>query len=165
MGNITWILTNRRYTEKSISYAESHDQALVGDKTIAQWLFSEQIYTHMSVLAERTAVIERGLALHKMIRLLTYALGGEGWLNFEGKFERWGEFNRKFCIGNEFGHPEWLDFPRVGNNESYKYARRLFNLPEDKTLRFQYLNAWDKAMNGTEDEYKWLSAKDTVNLK
>jgi 1,4-alpha-glucan branching enzyme len=88
MGNITWILTNRRYTEKSISYAESHDQALVGDKTIAQWLFSEQIYTHMSVLAERTAVIERGLALHKMIRLLTYALGGEGWLNFEGKFER-----------------------------------------------------------------------------
>lgn len=85
MGEITWILTNRRASEKSITYAESHDQALVGDKTIAHWLFNEQIYTHMSVFAQRTAVIERGLALHKMIRLLTYGLGGEGWLNFEGR--------------------------------------------------------------------------------
>jgi len=100
----------------------------------------------MSILTERTAVIDRGLALHKMIRLLTYALGGEGWLNFEG---------------NEFGHPEWLDFPRAGNNESYKYARRLFYLPEDETLRYKYLNAWDKAMNDLEEEYKWLSAKNT----
>lgn len=86
MGEITWILTNRRASEKSITYTESHDQALVGDKTIAHWLFNEQIYTHMSVFAERTAAIERGLSLHKMIRLLTYGLGGEGWLNFEGRF-------------------------------------------------------------------------------
>ncbi|CAF4946709.1 unnamed protein product [Rotaria sp. Silwood1] len=85
MGHITWILTNRRWSEKNIAYAESHDQALVGDKTIAHWLFNEQIYTHMSVLTERTSVVERGLALHKMIRLVTYALGGEAWLNFEGK--------------------------------------------------------------------------------
>ncbi|CAF5157425.1 unnamed protein product, partial [Rotaria sp. Silwood1] len=83
MGHITWILTNRRWSEKNIAYAESHDQALVGDKTIAHWLFNEQIYTHMSVLTERTSVVERGLALHKMIRLVTYALGGEAWLNFE----------------------------------------------------------------------------------
>lgn len=75
---------NRRSSEKNVAYAESHDQSLVGDKTIAQWLFNEQIYSHMSVLAPRTANIERGLALHKMIRLLTYALGGEAWLNFEG---------------------------------------------------------------------------------
>ncbi len=86
MGNITWTLTNRRHSEKNIAYAESHDQALVGDKTISHWLFDTQIYTHMSVFAERTAVIERGVALHKMIRLLTYGLGGEGWLNFEGEF-------------------------------------------------------------------------------
>lgn len=85
MGNITWTLTNRRWSEKNIAYAESHDQALVGDKTISHWLFDDQIYSHMSVLAERTAIVERGLALHKMIRLLTYALGGEGWLNFEGE--------------------------------------------------------------------------------
>ena len=85
IGHLCWILTNRRASEKNIAYAESHDQALVGDKTIAQWLFQEQIYTHMSVLAERTPVMERGLALHKMIRLLTHSLGGEGWLNFEGK--------------------------------------------------------------------------------
>lgn len=84
IGHLVWILTNRRSSEKNIAYAESHDQALVGDKTIAQWLFQEQIYTHMSVLSNRTATIERGLALHKIIRLLTYALGGEGWLNFEG---------------------------------------------------------------------------------
>ncbi|UJR21858.1 hypothetical protein I4U23_024931 [Adineta vaga] len=146
MGNITWTLTNRRWSENNIAYAESHDQALVGDKTISHWLFDDQIYTHMSVFAERTSVIERGLALHKMIRLLTFGLGGEGWLNFEG---------------NEFGHPEWLDFPRVGNNESYKYARRLFHLSDDENLRYKYLNTWDRAMNDLEEEYKWLSAKDT----
>ncbi len=87
MGNIIATLTNRRWSEKSITYVESHDQALVGDKTIAHWLFNEQIYSHMSISAERTDVVERGLALHKMIRLLTYALGGEGWLNFEGKLK------------------------------------------------------------------------------
>ncbi|CAF3693217.1 unnamed protein product [Rotaria sp. Silwood1] len=113
---------------------------------MAHWLFNEQIYTHMSVLTERTLVVERGLALHKMIRLVTYALGGEAWLNFEG---------------NEFGHPEWLDFPREGNNESYKYARRLFYLCEDDTLRYKYLKAWDKAMNDLEEEYKWLTATNT----
>ncbi|CAF1026570.1 unnamed protein product [Rotaria sordida] len=143
IGHITWTLTNRRWSEKNVAYAESHDQALVGDKTIAHWLFNEQIYSHMSVFAERTPVVERGLALHKMIRLVTYILGGEAWLNFEG---------------NEFGHPEWLDFPREGNNESYKYARRLFYLFEDDTLRYKYLKAWDKAMNDLEEEYKWLTA-------
>jgi 1,4-alpha-glucan branching enzyme len=148
MGNIVRTLTDRRWSEKSITYAESHDQSIVGDKTIAQWLFNDQIYTHMSVSAERTPVIERGLALHKMMRLITYALGGEGWLNFEG---------------NEFGHPEWLDFPRAGNNDSYKYARRLFYLSEDDSLRYKYLNAWDKAMNVLEEEYKWLSATNTVS--
>jgi len=100
----------------------------------------------MSVFAERTPTIERGLALHKMIRLLTYALGGEGWLNF---------------VGNEFGHPEWLDFPRAGNNDSYHYARRLFYLPDDDTMRYKYLNAWDQAMNDCEEQYKWLSATNT----
>ncbi|CAF0941289.1 unnamed protein product [Rotaria sordida] len=150
MGHLTWTLLNRRSSEKNIVYAESHDQAIVGDKTIAQWLFNEQIYSHMSVFSERTNTIERGLALHKMIRLLTYALGGEGWLNFEG---------------NEFGHPEWLDFPRVGNNESYKHARRLFYLSDDENLRYKYLNAWDKAMNDLEEEYKWLSAKNTLIIQ
>jgi 1,4-alpha-glucan branching enzyme len=85
VGTITWTLINRRWSEKNIAYSESHDQALVGDKTIAHWLFDDQIYSHMSVFADRTPQVERGLALHKMIRLLTYALGGEGWLNFEGK--------------------------------------------------------------------------------
>lgn len=85
VGDITWTLINRRWSEKNIAYSESHDQALVGDKTIAHWLFDSQIYTHMSVFSERTPGVERSLALHKMIRLLTYTLGGEGWLNFEGK--------------------------------------------------------------------------------
>lgn len=86
LGRITWTLMNRRSSEKNVVYAESHDQSIVGDKTIAQWLFEREIYTNMSVFQQRTPVIERGLALHKMIRLLTYALGGEGWLNFEGNF-------------------------------------------------------------------------------
>ena len=94
--------------KKVIAYAESHDQALVGDKTLAFWMMDAEMYTNMSSFSPRTPVIDRGIGLHKMIRALVHGLGGEGYLNF---------------IGNEFGHPEWLDFPRVGNNESYKVLR------------------------------------------
>ncbi|KIM23725.1 glycoside hydrolase family 13 protein [Serendipita vermifera MAFF 305830] len=142
-GNICHTLENRRYGEKSIAYAESHDQALVGDKTIAFWLMDKEMYTNMSDLTERTPIIDRGLALHKMIRLITSGLGGEGYLNFEG---------------NEFGHPEWLDFPREGNGDSFKYARRQWNIVDDPMLRYKYLNEFDKGMNWLEDKYHWLSA-------
>ena len=101
-----------------------------------------EMYTNMSTLSPMTQVIDRGLALHKMIRLVTYGLGGEGWLNF---------------MGNEFGHPEWLDFPRAGNNDSYHYARRQFNLPDDPLLRYKFLNLFDAKMNALETQYKWLS--------
>lgn len=97
MESIWWTLTNRRYHETCIAYAESHDQALVGDKTLAFWLMDAEMYSNMSTVAPRTIVIDRGMALHKMIRLVTMSLGGEAYLTF---------------IGNEFGHPEWLDFPR-----------------------------------------------------
>ncbi|GAA5846876.1 hypothetical protein JCM9279_004476 [Rhodotorula babjevae] len=151
LGNICFTLTNRRWREKTIAYAESHDQALVGDKTLAFWLMDKEMYTNMSDLTERTPVIDRGLALHKMIRLITHALGGEGYLNFEG---------------NEFGHPEWLDFPRVGNGESYQYARRQFNLIDDDLLRYKYLYAFDRAMNRTETDFGWLSADQAyISLK
>ncbi|KAF9974905.1 alpha-1,4-glucan branching enzyme [Actinomortierella ambigua] len=143
MGNIVHTLTNRRYKEPSIAYAESHDQALVGDKTIAFWLMDKEMYTHMSDLTPLTPIIDRGLALHKMIRLLTHGLGGEGYLNF---------------IGNEFGHPEWLDFPRQGNNSSFHYARRQWNVVDDHLLRYKYLNAFDEEMNKAEDQVGWLSA-------
>lgn len=72
-GNICFTLTNRRYREKSICYAESHDQALVGDKTIAFWLMDKEMYTNMSDLTERTPIIDRGLAFHKMIRCVAGA--------------------------------------------------------------------------------------------
>ncbi|RDD42002.1 1,4-alpha-glucan-branching enzyme [Trichoplax sp. H2] len=143
MGHVTFILTNHRYKEKVIAYAESHDQALVGDKTIAFWLMDKEMYTNMSNLTTLTPVIERGLALHKMIRLITFGLGGQSYLNFSG---------------NEFGHPEWLDFPRVGNNESYNYARRQYNLVDDDLLRYQYLYRFDKEMIRLEDIYPWLSS-------
>ncbi|OWF54507.1 1,4-alpha-glucan-branching enzyme [Mizuhopecten yessoensis] len=141
MSHICHNLTNRRYGEKCIAYAESHDQALVGDKTVAFWLMDKEMYTNMSNLSPPSLVIDRGIALHKMIRLLTCGLGGEGYLNF---------------IGNEFGHPEWLDFPRVGNNESFHYCRRQWNLLDDKTLKYQYLNNFDRAMMQAEEKYKWL---------
>lgn len=143
VGDIVHTLTNRRWKEKTIAYAECHDQALVGDKTIAFWLMDKDMYTNMSRMTERNLIIDRGLALHKMIRLLSHSLGGEAYLNF---------------IGNEFGHPEWLDFPRIGNNESYHYARRQFNLTEDDMLRYQYLNNFDRDMNRTEERYGWLNA-------
>uniref|UniRef100_A0A5S6R5G1 1,4-alpha-glucan branching enzyme n=1 Tax=Trichuris muris TaxID=70415 RepID=A0A5S6R5G1_TRIMR len=143
MGDIVFTMENRRYGEKCIAYAESHDQALVGDKTIAFWLMDKEMYDFMSTLTPLTPIVDRGLALHKMIRLITHALGGEGWLNF---------------MGNEFGHPEWLDFPRAGNNASYHYCRRQWNLVDDEMLRYKFLNNWDKAMNMTEEEYHWLSS-------
>lgn len=144
MANICHILENRRYKEKTIAYAESHDQALVGDKTLAFWLMDKAMYTHMSVFSEPSLVIDRGIALHKMIRLITHGLGGEGYLNF---------------MGNEFGHPEWLDFPRTGNQESYHYARRQWNVVDDEVLKYKYLNNFDAFMNKLEDQYGWLHAE------
>ncbi|KAH6656799.1 1,4-alpha-glucan-branching enzyme [Truncatella angustata] len=141
MSDICWTLTNRRHGEKTIAYAESHDQALVGDKTLMMHLCDAEMYTNMSTLSTLTPTIDRGMALHKMIRLLTHGLGGEGYLNFEG---------------NEFGHPEWLDFPREGNNNSFWYARRQLNLPEDDLLRYKSLNEFDRQMNLTEERYGWL---------
>ncbi|THH30686.1 hypothetical protein EUX98_g3499 [Antrodiella citrinella] len=150
-GNIVHTLTNRRHGEKSIAYAESHDQALVGDKTLAFWLMDKEMYTNMSDLTEYTPIIARGIALHKMIRLIVHSLGGEGYLNFEG---------------NEFGHPEWLDFPRAGNGDSFQYARRQWNIVDDKLLRYRYLNEFDKAMNALDAKYNWLSAPQAyVSLK
>ncbi|XP_055592779.1 1,4-alpha-glucan-branching enzyme [Uranotaenia lowii] len=142
IGNIVHTLTNRRWKEWTVAYAESHDQALVGDKTIAFWLMDKEMYTHMSTCSDSSLIIDRGLALHKMIRLITHALGGEAYLNF---------------MGNEFGHPEWLDFPRIGNNESYHYARRQWHLVDDQLLKYRFLNEFDCAMNATEEKYHWLN--------
>jgi len=151
MGKLVHMLVNRRYGEKCIGYAESHDQAIVGDKTLSMWLFDKEIYTNMSTLQEETFTVHRGVALHKMIRLLTIALGGEGYLNF---------------MGNEFGHPEWIDFPRQGNGFSYYYCRRQWNLAEEPHLYYHFFNTFDKAMIHLEDEYKWLSAHDDyISLK
>ncbi|CAE7789014.1 GLC3, partial [Symbiodinium necroappetens] len=111
MGHIVHTLTNRRYMEKVIAYCESHDQAIVGDKTLAFWLMDAEMYTGMSVFTspQPSMCVDRGLALHKMIRLLVLGLGGEGYLNF---------------MGNEFGHPEWIDFPRPENGWSHHHCRR-----------------------------------------
>jgi 1,4-alpha-glucan branching enzyme len=131
IGEIVHTLMNRRYGENSIGYAESHDQALVGDKTIAFWLMDAEMYNGMSVLSPESAVIERGMALHKLIRFISCILGGEGYLNF---------------MGNEFGHPEWLDFPRLGNGQSFHYARRQFHLADDHLLKYRFLQAFDREM-------------------
>lgn len=134
------MLINRRYGELHIGYAESHDQALVGDKTIAFWLMDADMYWHMYKGSE-SLVIDRGIALHKMIRLITFALSGEGYLNF---------------IGNEFGHPEWVDFPREGNGFSYKYARRQWALVDNPLLRYKDLGDFDKAMQALDERFNLL---------
>lgn len=127
---IYWELTAKRTNEKTISYAESHDQALVGDKTIIFRLLDKEMYFHMNKTSQNF-IIERGLALHKMIRLVTFAASGGGYLNF---------------MGNEFGHPEWIDFPREGNNWSFKYARRQWSLVDNYDLRYYHLGLFDKEM-------------------
>ncbi len=142
------ILINRRAGEKTIAYAESHDQALVGDKTIAFWLMDKEMYFKMQV-TDPNLVIDRGIALHKMIRLVTISLGGEGYLNF---------------IGNEFGHPEWVDFPREGNNWSHQYARRQWSLADREDLKYKFLANWDKAMLAMVKEHNILSASPARQL-
>eukprot|EP00727_Mastigamoeba_balamuthi_P000542 m51a1_g10485 putative 1,4-alpha-glucan-branching enzyme (710) ;mRNA; f:46907-49943 len=143
MDQISNTLANRRWMEPCIAYAESHDQALVGDKTIAFWLMDKEMYDWMSKALPLTPIIERGMALHKMIRLLTCGLGGEGYLTF---------------MGNEFGHPEWIDFPRPGNNASYHYARRQWSLVKDHNLRYHQMGDFDAAMLHLEEQVHWLSA-------
>ena len=130
VGEIWYQLDNRRKGEKNIAYCESHDQALVGDKTIAFRLMDFHMYNAMSI-DSKNIVVDRGIAFHKIIRLLTFAAAGEGYLNF---------------MGNEFGHPEWIDFPREGNNWSYNYARRQWSLAENRMLRYCQLDDFDKAM-------------------
>jgi 1,4-alpha-glucan branching enzyme len=138
MGNIVHTLTNRRWNEKTIGYAESHDQALVGDKTMAFWLMDAAMYDQMSVHGPLSGVVDRGVALHKMIRMLCYALAGEGYLTF---------------MGNEFGHPEWVDFPRAGNNNSYHHARRRWDLADNPELRYKFLLEWERQMHECESAF------------
>jgi len=130
VGQIFYELTQHRHNEKVISYAESHDQALVGDKTIMFRLVDKEMYDKMD-LKSQSLIIDRGIALHKMIRLATLSTAYGGYLNF---------------MGNEFGHPEWIDFPREGNGWSYKYARRQWGLMDHPDLRFKFLARFDKAM-------------------
>ena len=130
LNNIYYELSIRRPKEKIIGYCESHDQALVGDKTIMFRLCDKEMYWGMEK-SSQNMIIDRGIALHKMLRLLTMSLGGEGYLTF---------------MGNEFGHPEWIDFPREGNGWSYHYCRRQWSLADNPALRYEYLNDFEKAM-------------------
>jgi 1,4-alpha-glucan branching enzyme len=132
-SSIFWEVTNRRADEKTISYTESHDQALVGDKTIIFRLIDADMYWHMQK-GDENYVVHRGMALHKMIRLVTATTINGGYLNF---------------MGNEFGHPEWIDFPREGNGWSYKYARRQWNLVDNQQLAYHYLSDFDRDMLAT----------------
>jgi 1,4-alpha-glucan branching enzyme len=134
------VLNDRMPGVKTVSYAESHDQALVGDKTLAFWLMDKEMYWHMQK-DDPDLTVDRGMALHKMIRLFTIALGGQAYLTF---------------MGNEFGHPEWIDFPREGNNWSYKYARRQWSLVDDPNLKYQFLLRYDAAMIRTIKENRVL---------
>ena len=130
LNKIYYELATRRPGEKQIGYCESHDQALVGDKTLLFRLCDQEMYWHMGK-DDNSLVIDRGIALHKLLRLITMTLGGEGYLTF---------------MGNEFGHPEWIDFPREGNGWSYHYCRRQWHLADDPQLKYRYLNAFEKDM-------------------
>ena len=148
LNKIYYELANRRSHEKVIGYCESHDQALVGDKTIMFRLCDEQMYWGMGK-DNQNMVIDRGMALHKLLRLITATLGGEGYLTF---------------MGNEFGHPEWIDFPREGNGWSYHYCRRQWSLADNPELKYQYLLAFEKAMVEIMKSSRTIGARD-VQLK
>lgn len=140
MSETYHVLLNRRMHEKHIGYTESHDQALAGGKTIAFRLMDREMYWNMSA-STPSLVIDRGIALHKMIRLITFTLGGDGYLNF---------------MGNEFGHPEWIDFPRAENDYSHHYARRQWSLVDDKDLRYKGLNDFDRELQSLDLRFNLL---------
>ncbi len=143
------VMTDRLPEVKTVAYAESHDQALVGDKTLAFRLMDKEMYFHMDRASE-SLVVDRGMALHKMIRLFTITTGGQAWLNF---------------MGNEFGHPEWIDFPREGNGWSYAHARRQWSLADNGFLRYAWLGDFDRAMVGLVKKYGVLSDGYAWNLQ
>jgi 1,4-alpha-glucan branching enzyme len=143
MDELYGAMLNRRHDEKHVAYAESHDQALVGDQTLAFRLMGADMYFKMGK-GEQSVVIERGLALHKMIRLFTFALAGDAWLNF---------------MGNEFGHPDWVDFPREGNGWSYQYARRQWSLAARDDLRYAGLLHFDRALLALDRAHGLLESK------
>ena len=144
LNSIYYELTIRRPKEKVIGYCESHDQALVGDKTLMFRLCDQEMYWHMDKNSQ-SLTVDRGIALHKMLRLLTMSLGGNGYLTF---------------MGNEFGHPEWIDFPREGNGWSYHYCRRQWSLAENPDLKYSYLNEFEKAMVSQGKKCRVLRGKD-----
>lgn len=141
VGHIFHELTSKRADEKVVSYAESHDQALVGDKTIIFRLIDKEMYFSMRK-DQANLIVDRGIALHKMIRLATAGCAGGAYLNF---------------MGNEFGHPEWIDFPREGNNWSFRHARRLWSIADDPELKYEWLLAFDREM------IKWIGQEDLLN--
>lgn len=141
LGGLWHALLDRRHDERHVGYAESHDQSLVGDQTIAFRLMGAAMYNDMA--RERfPPTIDRGLALHKIIRLLTFALAGDAWMNF---------------MGNEFGHPEWVDFPREGNGWNHHYARRQWSLADNPFLHYRSLEAFDAALMALDEAFGTLS--------
>ena len=144
LNQIYYELSNRRPKERVIGYCESHDQALVGDKTIMFRLCDSAMYDSMEAW-NQNPIIDRGMALHKMLRLVTMSLGGEGYLTF---------------MGNEFGHPEWIDFPREGNGWSHHYCRRQWSLADNADLKYQFLNRFEVAMVSLAKRHRLLSSRD-----
>lgn len=148
MGKLWYELTTKRPNEKSIGYAESHDQALVGDKTLFFRMTDSEVYWHMSI-DDNSLIIDRAISLHKLLRFITLTLCGNGYLNF---------------MGNEFGHPEWIDFPRQGNNWSFKYCRRQWSLMDNPNLKYKYLYRFDEEMLRFVKNAKVLNTDVAINL-
>lgn len=142
LGNMWYELSTHRPEEKRIAYVESHDQALVGSKTIIFQLADKEMYESMDKNSENI-IIDRAIALHKMIRWITISMGSDGYLNF---------------MGNEAGHPEWIDFPREGNGYSYDYAKRKWSILDAAYLKYSYLGEFDKAMLKFVQKYKQLGS-------
>ena len=136
-------LCNRRRDEATVAYVESHDQCLVGDTTLAWRLMGAEMYAGMGTASPPSPTITRGVALHKLARAMTLALGGDAWLNF---------------MGNEFGHPEWVDFPRDGNGWSHDKARRLWSLADAPDTRYAQLGAWDRALMALDERHGMLAS-------
>ncbi|XP_078483401.1 1,4-alpha-glucan-branching enzyme [Ciona intestinalis] len=144
MHFIRQIIRENRVEEKRIMFTELHEQNEVGRMTMSRKLIGD---SSMSESQQLTPCLDRGLSLYKMTRLFTHAFAGQGFLNF---------------IGNEFGHPDWVELPSRSNNDSYQLARRQFHLADNQQFRYKFLNRFDRAMNKTEERYGWLKSNQAI---
>ncbi|KAH7682202.1 1,4-alpha-glucan branching enzyme protein [Dioscorea alata] len=138
MSKIVNVLVNSQSSNRRmLVYCENHNQSISGGRSFAEILFGNNNQNFIGLEDFEF----RGSSLHKMIRLISFSIGGSAYLNF---------------MGNEFGHPNRVEFPMESNNYSFAFANRKWDLLKDKGLHMGLFN-FDKEMMKLDEKEQILS--------